>query len=99
MTKLEENVMLICDEYLSKISMVNNSSDILGLSQDSVTLKRLYKDLSPFFIIFKNMAVYKEKDKDYYKYELDLLKRELKKFKEYNPELVKEVEEKYGRTI
>lgn len=99
MTRLEENVMLIVDEYLSKISMVNNPSDILGLSQDSLTLKRLYVDLSPFFIIFKNMVVYKDKDRDYYKYEQNLLKRELEKFKEVHSDLVKEVEEKYGRTI
>lgn len=99
MTRLEENVMLICDEYLSKISMVNNPMDVLGLSQDSVTLKRLYNDLLPFFIIFKNIAVYRNSDKDYCRYELNLLKKELEKFKEFHPEIVEEVNGKYGRTI
>lgn len=99
MTRLEENIMLMLNKYIQQIPTVNNPADILGLSQDSVSLKRMINDIEPFFSVFTNMTLSKKEDKGYYKYETDLLKRTFEEFKERYPELVEEVKVSYGRDI
>lgn len=101
MTKPEimENSILLTNEYIAKIKPVNNPSDIGGLSQDSVNLKRLQDDLLPLLSLISDIISYQDIDKEYSKSCFEMLKNKYINFVQANPDLVKEVEDKYGRNI